>query len=184
MSYAITALFDAGTEDSLAQLRASLVEAGYGDPLAVPVRPHLTLEILDALDAEAVRGALRSFCYEVPPLAIHIGAVGTFPSSEGVVYLAPVVTPALLSMHARLYEVLGEAAEQAMDTYRPHNWVPHCTLAINLTPDQVMSAIGLIREADVFHTASLVQVAVAQFPPLELLYAFPLRGEQPEGPPV
>lgn len=174
MPFAITALFDERTEADIQALRVRLVQAGYGDELSAQVRPHLTLAILPALDSEALREPLRAWCAETPPLALGIAAVGTFPTAEGVIYLAPIVTFALLEMNARLQALLDSAGLAGFATYRPDAWVPHITVGIQLTPEAVAGAVRLAREADVFRTAILAQIAVAEFPPLRAVYSYPL----------
>ena len=176
MPYAIAALLDAASESSLQDLRARLAE--YAGAEAVPAaRPHLTLAIVNELDPETLRPALLAFCQSVPPLPLHLAAVGTFPTDEGVVFLVPVVTRPLLAVHANLCRLLDEAGFSTVPYYRPQNWVPHCTEAINLTPEQVCQAVKLCRQADVYHTDQLTQLVVAEFPPMQAIYSLPFRGE-------
>jgi 2'-5' RNA ligase len=175
MPYAIAALFDAASESGLQDLRARLAEYAGTDAVAV-ARPHLTFAIVNQLDPEALRPALLAFCQATPPLPLHLAAVGAFPTDEGVVFLAPVVTRPLLAVHANLCRLLDEAGFPTAPYYRPQNWVPHCTVAINLAPEQVSGAVALCRQADVFHTDQLTQLAVAEFPPMQNIYSLPLRG--------
>lgn len=177
MPLGVVALFDESTDAGIRALRMRLAEAGYGDPESADVRPHLTLAILPSLAPESLRQSLRGWCLDTPPLALGIAAVGSFPTAEGVVYLAPVATMRLLELHAQVDHLLLGAGLQGVEQYRPGFWVPHITVGYQLGADTVRDAIGLVREADVFHTGVLTQIAVCQFPPLEVLYAFPLRGE-------
>ncbi|MFO7697325.1 MAG: 2'-5' RNA ligase family protein [Anaerolineae bacterium] len=177
MPYAITALFDERTEEGIHALRVRLVEAGFGDPASAEVRPHLTLAILPALGGEALREPLRAWCEATPPLPVDIAAVGTFPTAEGVVFLAPVVTAALLDLHAQLQAVLKSVGLTGYETYRADRWVPHVTVGIQFSADAVAGAVLLSCEADVFGPAGLTRVAVAEFPPLRTVYSFALRGE-------
>ena len=175
MPYAIAALFDAASEAGIQNLRRQLAEYAGSDTVAV-ARPHLAFAIVDRLDPEALEPMLREFCQAMPPLPLNLAAVGAFPTAEGVVYLAPVVTRPMLAAHARLCQLLDEAGAPPVPYYRPENWVPHCTVAINLTREQVGGAVRICGEADVFHTDQLTQLAVAEFPPIRLVYKLPLRG--------
>lgn len=177
MPFAVTALFDECSEARIWALRARLVQAGNGDPASAEVCPHLTLAILPALDAAALREPLRSWCRATPPLAVEIAAVGTFPTAEGVVYLAPIVTVPLLEMNARLQALLASVGLAGIKTYRPDSWVPHVTVGIQLSPEAVAGAVRLAREADVFHKAVLTRIAVAEFPPMRALYGYRLGPE-------
>ncbi len=175
MPYAIAALFDAASEAGLQNLRAQLAEYAGSDAAAV-ARPHLTFAIVNQLDPQALEPMLRKFCQATPPLPLNLAAVGAFPTREGVVYLAPVVTRPMLAAHANLCRLLDEAGAPPVPYYRPESWVPHCTVAINLKPEQVGGAVRICCQADVFHTDQLTQLTVAQFPPMHLLYRLPLRG--------
>jgi 2'-5' RNA ligase len=175
MPYAIAALFDAASEAGIQNLRAQLAEYAGLDAAAV-ARPHLTLAIVNQLDPEALEPVLREFCQSTPPIPLHLAAVGAFPTPEGVVYLAPVVTRPMLAAHAKLCRLLDDAGAPPVPYYRPESWVPHCTVAINLKPEQVGGAVSICCGADVFHTDQLTQLTVAQFPPMRLVYNLPLRG--------
>lgn len=176
MPYTIAALFDAASESGLRDLRARLAQFAGAEVAAA--RPHLTLAIVNELDPEALRPALLDFGQAMPPLPLHLAAVGAFPTEEGVVFLAPVVTRPLLAIHARLCDLLDRVGFPPTPYYRPQNWVPHCTVAINLRPDQVGEAVAICRQADVFHTDQLTQLAVAEFPPMRVIYSLPLRGRR------
>lgn len=176
MPYAIAALFDAHSQAGIQALRARLAEVTGANALPEG-RPHLTLAVVEELDAEALRPALLAFCQSMPPLPLHLAAVGAFPTAEGIVYLAPVVTQPLLAAHASLCRVLTEAGYTPEPYYRPQNWVPHCTVAVNLAPDQVGAAVSLCLQADVFHADQLTQLMVARYPPQQTIYSLPLRGQ-------
>ncbi len=175
MPYTLAALYDAASEASLYALRRQL--AAYAGINASSVtRPHLSLAIVNELDAEALRPSLEAFCQTIPPLPVHMAAVGTFPTGEGVVFIAPVVTRPLLAAHAQLYQLLDGAGFLPTPFYRPQNWVPHCTVAINLASEQLGGAIKICCQADVYHTDQLTQLALIEFPPMRTLYSLPLRG--------
>ncbi|MHB1318440.1 MAG: 2'-5' RNA ligase family protein [Anaerolineae bacterium] len=181
MPFAITALFDESTEAEMHALRRRLVQAGHGDEASAEVRPHLTLAILPGLGRAAsgtqvLPDSLRAWCAARPPLALGIAAVGTFPTVEGVVYLAPVVTAALLDMNRDLQAMLDSLGLTGYEAYRSDHWVPHVTIGIGLSPEAVAGAVRLAREADVFHTAILTQVALVEFPPMRVVCNYPLGG--------
>jgi hypothetical protein len=86
---------------------------------------HLTLGIFpDQLAAPARAVAMRPMWLAMP---ITLAGFCVFPAAEPVLSLMPVVTPALLRTHARLFEALPVAA--AEPHYRPGAWVPHVTLS-------------------------------------------------------
>jgi 2'-5' RNA ligase len=71
---------------------------------------------------------------------IDFGSVGVF--SGGWLYLAVNRLPA--SSHAKLIAALGGDANGIWEHYLPENWVPHCTLAGDLSHQQVTAAMDVI----------------------------------------
>ena len=59
-------------------------------------------------------------------------------------FLAPVVTAPLLAVHVRLNDVLQERGIVQWPHYLPGSWVPHCTLAMNVTPAELSAAAGML----------------------------------------
>ena len=98
-------------------------------------RPHVSLSVYgDGLDTNGFPERLLEFARSIDPFDFTLSSLGTFPGQEGVVFLAPVVTRRLLEVHARLPRGVFEAHNNTgMGHYLPGNWVPHCTVAIDLS---------------------------------------------------
>ena len=129
---------------SAAGLAASL--AGQGS------RPHITLAVYDVAepglstllaDPAQLEPRLAAFAATLRPLSINLASLGAFPGPEGVVFLAPKVTRALLTAHARYHLRSADLVPVCWSYYRPRRWVPHCTLAMGLAPAAVGAAVWL-----------------------------------------
>ena len=59
-------------------------------------------------------------------------------------FLAPGRTAPLLAVHVRLNDVLQERGIVQWPHYLPGSWVPHCTLAMNVTPAELSAAAGML----------------------------------------
>jgi len=179
MGFAIELYFDPVSEARLTGLWETLARAGISSILPdMGARPHISLAVMGNLDPAAFRAELRAFADEEDSLAVTLGAVGTFPTAEGVVYIAPVVTQALLDLHARFHRRLDDLGVASGAYYRPGHWIPHCTTALELPPDQVAAAVDVCRQGDVFGPTRLVSVGLIEFLPVRELYTFPL-GDAP-----
>lgn len=175
MGFAVELHFDPATEARLTSLWDTITRAGIGIDLSeMGSRPHISLAVLDHVDLEMFRVELESFARDEQPLTVTLGAVGTFPSTQGVVYVAPVVTRELLALHERFHRRLDNLGIMAHSYYRPNSWVPHCTTAFEVQWDQIPAAVNVCRQSDVFHPAQLVAVGLVEFRPVCELCTFPL----------
>jgi 2'-5' RNA ligase superfamily len=120
-------------------------------------RPHVSLVAADALDPDAVTGALDGMTI-TPPLRLEFQYVGQFVGR--VVWLGPAPTAELLAHHAAVYERLDKAGVEVFDVYRPGSWVPHCTLSMRVPRPMITEAVRLALEVLPI-TATVTSAAVA-----------------------
>jgi 2'-5' RNA ligase len=138
--------FDTATTERVGRLRAHL--APVSPRLRRPPlhRPHVTLaaarttvEELPGVHRLADQIAARHAGFHLP-----LEHVGIFPRG-GVLFLAPAPSAALAALHADADATLVAAGSpRAFDTTAPGGWVPHCTLATKLRPDELGSAVELL----------------------------------------
>jgi 2'-5' RNA ligase len=140
------------------------------------VRPHISLAGIENLDAPKVCAMLKTFAQSSFSPTVKLGAVGTFPTEQGVIYLAPVVTSELLQVHEEFHARLADLGLSSHEYYRPGNWIPHCTVAINLPPENVSAAVNVCRTSNVFHQAQLVEIALVEYLPVQEICVFPFGG--------
>lgn len=172
MGYAIELFYDHESEPAVRG-----IWDGLGEKLGKPslselgARPHVSLAVYnDGLDAADFPEQLREFAQSVAPFEFKLSSVGTFPSREGVVFLAPVVTRQLLAVHARFHKVFSRNDELGMAYYLPGNWVPHCTVAINLSAAEAREAVAYCRESFQPITGRFQQIGLVEFRPVKELF--------------
>ena len=143
MGYAVELYLDEACEQTIRALWDALAAANLGDDLgSLGFRPHVTLSICEALDEAAFRPELERWAAAELPLPISFSALGIFPGD--ILFLAPAVTPPLLKAHSQLHRAIAPHAEQLSPLYTPGRWVPHCTLTMNLRPDERAGALGAV----------------------------------------
>lgn len=172
--YAVELYFDAALTAKVKTLW-STIYANCGG-VAVGVQPHISLAVVQTEQPKSLLTLTQTFAQQTAPLSVQLGAVGTFPSAEGVVYLAPVVTQALLALHQAFHETLSAHSLTSFPYYRPDSWIPHCTVGIRLPPEQIACAINFCRQSDVFQRGVLVAVSLIELPAVHELAHFPLNG--------
>ena len=176
MGYAVELFFDDKSEKAVRR-----IWDGLGENLGKPslselgARPHVSLAVYDdSLDTTGFPERFREFAKSMAPFEFNLSSVGTFPGDEGVVFLAPVVTRQLLDVHQRFHEVFSEHENAGMGYYLPGNWVPHCTVAIDLPAAEVREAVGYCREAFRPISGRFQEIGLVEFRPVKELCTFKL----------
>lgn len=146
MAYAIELFFDKQADTAVRRLWHRLAASGLPSLETLGHcrhRPHVTLTVLETAQLPAVPDVEDLLDVRRVPL-LRFSALGTFGDGGGVLFLAPVVTAPLLAVHARLNDVLQEQGIVQWTHYLPGSWVPHCTLAMDLTPAELSTAASLL----------------------------------------
>lgn len=157
------------------QLWQSLVQEGIpSQPLALGARPHISICVYESLDSALVAKKLEIFARQFEPFSIVLESVDTFPASNGVVFLAPRSSEALIEAHRQFHKEFDGYRAKASPYYLPKNWQPHCTIAEDLSSEQVSHAIEVCRKAHLPIRGQLVQVGLIEFRPIKEVCLFAL----------
>lgn len=173
MPYAVTLRLDDAAAASIDALWRRLADEEVSDSMAaLGYRPHLTLAIAGDADAPAAMRALEGFAAAHQAFTVPFVGIGAFLAPARVLWAAPRVDRALLDLQAALLEAL---AWPAHPHYAPGTWVPHCTLAEDLTEDSFARAARLVAANWQPTTATLDRIDLVRFRPVEILWQHPLR---------
>ena len=165
---------DRASDASMEALAVELlgpVNAGAG---VIWTRPHISLAIAEFLDVEPVIPLLREIATAHAPIQFAMTSMGFFPGAKRVIFLAPVVTPALLDLHRAVDERFARHATRIDGNYRPPKWVPHCTLAMGLTSEQVRPAIDGFASQAMPLEGRFEQLELVEFVPVRVIETFAL----------
>jgi 2'-5' RNA ligase len=141
-AYAVVLYFDEETDRRLREVWAALDVHGV-DSVArthgAAYRPHLTLAIVETADQARVIEALQRPLSRVAGIPVTLNAVGFFLTGTAPAYLGVTPTSRLLLLHEQVHAAIGEVA--SWDYYRPGSWVPHCTLAMDVTSPSAVTEV-------------------------------------------
>lgn len=139
MGYAVELYFDPDSDLAVRRIWSGIADAfGLSTMLANGGRPHVSLAVYsNDFDHRSFLQELPAFSKSLAPLEVQLGSVGTFPTKEGVVFLAPVVTSELLTVHERFHTAFSRYGSCSSAHYLPGNWVPHGTVATDLTGAEI-----------------------------------------------
>lgn len=147
MAYALEMFFDRQAESVVRTMWASLEARGLSSMATASHcnhRPHVSLLVAEHLTPAQARVVVEPLT-EATDVVLRLGSIAVFPGRAGVVYLGVTPTRRLLRLHHVLHARLAAVGVESGRHYLPDSWVPHCTLAQGLTPEQVTSAVGAIK---------------------------------------
>jgi 2'-5' RNA ligase len=175
MPFAVHLFFDANIE---AVVKAAWKELADGQiapyMFGSANRPHFTLAIYQELELQECEQRLQSFATTQDPLPVEFQYLGIFPNAPAAVFLGAPVTVPLLSLHAQLHDALRPVAVDPDAYYLPGNWVPHCTLALDLEPERITPALEIARRLSLPLKGLIEEIGVDELQPVRHLFAFAL----------
>jgi len=168
MAYAVTLRLDVDAAVRVRALWDALSAAGFANHAAtLGYEPHLTLAVLDdAADAPRLAEIVSDISADWRAMRLALSAVAAFPAVPATLWLAPTVTAPLLDLQAALCAALPATHPY----YRPGAWIPHVTLADDVTSGAVGTGIDLVAQRFHTFTAILDRVDLLHFPPMTLLW--------------
>ena len=144
MPFAVQLFFDSRCETTIRNAQEELAKGGVScsthDAIA---RPSLPLALYDELDITVCASKLKVFAEMFSPFALTFSCLGIFPGEKAVLYLAPTVNQKLLDIHAYVHQLLKDSGTSSSTQYAPGNWIPHCTLALDIDPKLTAQAIEI-----------------------------------------
>lgn len=119
----------------------------------------------------SVKNIFEAYFKDVVSFDLLIAGIGVVPSDANVVYLRPAVTMELLKLQIGLYEKLVEAGfgNYILDRYRPGQWMPRITMTMNINDTNMVDAIKLLKRKFKPFVATIEQIALNRFYPVENL---------------
>jgi 2'-5' RNA ligase len=142
MAFAININASGGTG---ARIRDYWAKFGCLEPVpsmaALDYLPHVTLAIYDTIAAAKLREASRVAFRGCPPIRLRFDKLACFEHPQLVFWAAPEPSESLLGVHAAIHGLIDPSL--CAEHYRPGRWVPHCTLATNVSSNNIQAARAL-----------------------------------------
>ena len=184
MPYAVTLRLDAAAAAPIETMWRALAAAGlHDDSLALGYPPHVTLTVHpDTADPARLHGSVEACAARWSAIDVTLAGFGIFAAPMPVLYLAPVVTGALLASQRALADALSD--QPISPHHRPGAWVPHVTLAQGGAagdPGWMGRALDLLAPLwPALRPARAERLELVQFRPVKVLASHPLpRGLAP-----
>jgi 2'-5' RNA ligase len=177
MPFAIELLLDGETAETVRRIWRDLAESAVAPVMHESgARPHVTLGVCDGLDVEACSGFLSGFASANPVPSVRFSSIGIFATDPAVVFLAPVVTQDLLDLHDRFHQRFSDLAGSPWAYYLPKQWVPHCTLAIDVPQALVPRAVEVCNTVGLPIDGRCEGIGIVEFRPIRHRAEFRFAG--------
>ena len=183
MPYAIELLLDAPTDRKIRAIGARLERRGVPTIFSFPGgEPHVALAVFEHGDLSRLKLNIKKIASKLPKMEARLSSVGSFPGMEGILFLSPVATIALLSLNRQIHGLLKKTAWGVWDYYKPGWWVPHCTLCMKLPAGKMLQGLDQVKKMNFglvgrFNRLVLVEVSGKWPPMVQVLYSIPLPGK-------
>lgn len=125
------------------QIWRNLAEIGLNSMPNNGSRPHVTLAVFEEVNRAVMIEQLDHFFEDQILQPISFEVLGFFPFSR-VLHVTPTVTPWLLDLHIAFHQAVAGLVTKPNPYYLPGRWVPHCTLAFDIPPEQIAEAFSRV----------------------------------------
>jgi 2'-5' RNA ligase len=179
MGYAVLLYFDRQTEECILDLRRALSEAcSLSSSDSMGVRPHISLAGFSEVEPDALLSLVEEYARGLEPFAVQFSAIGIFPTPENVLFLSPVPTSQLLTHHQEFRRQLARSGLSPSLYYAPDNWVPHCTVGMNIPNEQFYQALEFCQTAFEPLAGVFQEIGVIEYWPLKPLGTWPFHPDR------
>ncbi len=179
MPFALYLRFDRDADASVRKLGRDLERHGVPSLFSRPdMSPHVTLAVFEEVDTTRLLPRLKKLAASFAPLPLNLSSLGSFPGAEGVLFLAPLVTPDLLRLHTGLHRSLKGLTQGLWDHYLPGKWVPHCTMGIHLRPKTLLKGFQVLRERNYAISGRSKRLVLVEFHPIQEIFSVPFSGKK------
>ncbi len=170
MGYAVELYFDSQTEKSVWDLRHILIGQGISSAISeLGDRPHISLAVFPNVDCDNLISLTKEYAGKIEPFSFQLSAIGTFPTDENGLFLSPVPTNQLLNCHQNFHYQLAKSKLKPSSYYIPENWIPHCSVELNIPDEQLLKAIELCKKAFKPLIGQFREIGVVEFRPIKTL---------------
>lgn len=163
--YLISIYFDEKTNNRIQQ-HINQVASKTGNMFMIDgnVPPHITVSAFETKSEEQVISLLESTVRKVKQGQIQFPSVGVFFPS--VIYASTVYNEYLHQMSKVVFDAVKEVGDISISKmYRPFQWMPHVTIAKQLTREQMCIAFATLQNSFGMFEGNVVKIGLAKTNP-------------------
>lgn len=163
--YLISVYFDEQTDKKIRSLINHVAEkTGNRFMLDNHVPPHITVAAIETRHEEEAIETLDKIVPKLEKGTLQWVSVGAFFSQ--VIFLQPVLNEYLHNLLVELSDNLSEVPDTIISPYyQPFSWLPHCTIAKQLSKEQMNEAYQVLQNKFTPFKGQVVKIGIAKTNP-------------------
>jgi 2'-5' RNA ligase len=168
MPYAITLVLDRPGAIKVSAMYKALSDRNIShDQVILSYPPHLTLAVLDdTANVRELENVVSEVTQDWRTWPVSFAGFGLFPGKPWTLWLCPVTTSKLLEQQATLCSALPST--KLRDHYLPDRWVPHVTLAKDVS--QPTTALAAVQSLDLPPETKFMKIQLIHFRPPTVIW--------------
>ena len=175
--YLVSIYFDEKTEKRLQDIIQQVAKkTGNCFMLDNQVPPHITVAAVETKHKERLIAHIEELVKKIEADSIKWVSTGTF--STQVIYVQPVLNEYLHNLSVLLSQELGQIEETICSPYyQPFSWLPHCTIAKQLSKEQMVEAFQVLQNHFTPMDGRVVRIGLAKTNPHRDIKVWELRNK-------
>lgn len=170
MGYSIELYFEREFEDKLRLLWDALDKNRVPSILQkIGSRPHLSLSLLDKCNTEQIARIIAPGIEKHYQLPITFPAFSLIPGEQQAVFLTPIITSELVAIQGCIYNILRKAGHSVRENYKPHNWLPHCSISKELSAAAAIKTLEICQNSSAIGKTWATEVGFIEFRPRKVI---------------
>ena len=163
--YLISIYFDEKTDRQIRKLMAQVAEkTGNTFMQDNHVPPHITVAAIESRDENIAIAALEDCVQKLQQGKLRFISTGAF--FPQVIYLEPVLNEYLHELAYQVNAAVKDLPETIVSPYyQPFSWIPHVTLAKQLSEEQMMLAFETMQKRFTPFEGAVTQIGIAKTNP-------------------
>jgi len=173
--YLISIYFDEKTDKQIRKLITQIaVKTGNTFMQDNHVPPHITVAAIETRDEEAAIEELEKCVQQLEQGKLRFISTGAF--FPQVLYLEPVLNKYLHELACAVNVAVKDLPETIVSPYyQPFSWLPHVTLAKQLSEEQMLGAFETLQKRFVSFEGTVTRVGIARTNPHRDLCVWELK---------
>ena len=174
--YLVSVYFDKKTENRIRSY-IKAVEKSCGNAFMQDncVPPHITIAAFETIKEEQILEVLESTMLKIRRNKIEWVTVGAFPT---VIFIQPVLNEYLHNLSSTIYEaILNVSGTKISKYYQPFHWLPHATIAKQLTENEMRKAFDVLHNVFGAFEGEIVKIELAKKRPYRVIASWELKNE-------